>query len=244
LALLFPFPETALVAHRGAHCCGSVENSLAAIEHAVELAVPGIELDVCNLGDGELVLSHDPYVSVAGAAVPLPALSVRDVAPLMAAGRLVLAQSALDLVRSSNAFLCLDWKGCGDEPRVVRLIDEFGLRERTIVSSAHSGALARIKDERPGLPTGLSFPASSGSDDHSPSAQCRLVGRGMLAARADAAMLELSLASPAMFDSLRREGSGVFVWTARDARTFAALAHLAPDGIMSDAVEEHLSLAS
>lgn len=244
MALLFPFPETALVAHRGAHCCGSEENSLAAIEHAVELAVPGIELDVCNLGDGELVLSHDPFVSVAGAAVPLPALSVRDAAPLMAAGRLVPAQCGLDLVRSSNAFLCLDWKGCGDEARVTRLIDEFGMRDRTIVSSAHPGSLARIKEERPDLPTGLSFPAGAGSDDQPSSAQCRLVGRRMLDARADAAMLELSLASPAMFDSLRREGSGVFVWTARDARTFAALADLAPDGIMSDAVEEHLSLAS
>jgi hypothetical protein len=47
-----------------------------------------------------------------------------------------------------------------------------------------------------------------------------------------------------MLDSLRQQGAGVFVWTARDAHTFAALARLAPDGIMSDSVEEHLSLAS
>ena len=244
MALRFPFSETAVVAHRGAHCCGREENSLSAVAHAVELGVPGIEVDVCNLGDGELVLSHDPYVCVGGAAVPLPELTVEDLAPLLRTGELVLAQSALDLVRSTDAFLCFDWKGYGDESRVVRLIDEFGLRERTIVSSSRASALAAIKDDSPGLLTGLSVSGPPAPDDGTRSERARQVAGRMRAARADAAMLELNLATPAMLSCLREHRAGVFVWTAKDPDTCASLSGLAPDGIMSDALDDHLSLLS
>jgi glycerophosphoryl diester phosphodiesterase len=244
LALRFPFSETAVVAHRGAHCCGRQENSLSAVAHAVELGVPGIEVDVCNLGDGELVLSHDPYICVGGAAVPLPELTAADLAPLLRTGEVVLAQSALDLVRCTDAFLCFDWKGYGDEARVVGLIDEFGLRERTIVSSSRASALATIKDEGPGLLTGLSVSGPPVPDDEARSEQARQVAGRMQAARADAAMLELNLATPPVLSGLRDHGAGVFVWTAKDTDTCAALIELAPDGIMSDALQDHLSLLS
>jgi glycerophosphoryl diester phosphodiesterase len=206
--------------------------------------VPGIEVDVCNLGDGELVLSHDPYVCVGGAAVPLPELTVEDLAPLLRRGELALAQSALDLVRSTDAFLCFDWKGYGDESRVVRLIDEFGLRERTIVSSSRACALAAIKDDRPDLLTGLSVSGPPAPDDGTRCERARQVAGRMRAARADAAMLELNLATPAMLSCLREHRAGVFVWTAKDADTCASLSGLAPDGIMSDALDDHLSLLS
>ena len=243
MALRFPFSETAAVAHRGAHCCGHAENSLPAIAHAIDLGAPGIEVDVCNLGDGELVVSHDPYVTVAGAAIPLPSLTVRDLAPLIRGGQVVLARCALDLIGPTDAFLCFDWKGYGDEARVARLIDEFGLRERTIVSSSRPAALAAIKEEGTALLTGLSFPAHPGFDDHTVSEQVRRVVARLRAARADVAMLELSLASRAMLRALRRRGAGVFVWTAKDRDTFAAMATLAPDGIMSD-LEDHTTVGS
>jgi glycerophosphoryl diester phosphodiesterase len=233
LALRFPFLQTAVVAHRGAHCCGRQENSLSAVVHAVELRVPGIEIDVHNLRDGELVLSHDPYVALPASTMPLLALTAPDLTPLLRSGDLVLAKDALELVRPTNAFLCLDWKGYGDEARVVQLIDECGLTERTIVSSKRPDSLARIKDERPELLTGLSLDSSEGPDHE--------VVERVRAARADAAMLARSLASPAMVRSLRELGAGVFVWTAKDAETRATLADLAPDGIMSDKLEEHRS---
>jgi hypothetical protein len=40
---------------------------------------------------------------------------------------------------------------------------------------------------------------------------------------------------------LRELGAGVFVWTAQDAETRATLTDLAPDGIMSDTLDEHRS---
>ena len=238
--LRFPFDQPAVVAHRGAHCCGHHENSLSAIAHAVELGAHGIEIDVCNLADGMLVVSHDSCVSVAGASIPLPALTQREVGPLLRSGKLMPVETALDLIRPANAFLCLDWKGYGDEAGVVRRIGEFGLGERTIVSSLQLGALAEIKDRRPNLLTGLSFRAALGADDRLATAPRERIVDRMRAARADAAMLERGLASPTMMTALRESGAGIFVWIAEDAHTFASLVDLGPDGIMSDAVHEHL----
>ncbi|HKF18091.1 MAG TPA: glycerophosphodiester phosphodiesterase [Candidatus Dormibacteraeota bacterium] len=239
MQLRFPFAQPAVVAHRGAHCCGHHENSLAAIAHAVELGAPGIEIDVCNLADGVLVISHDACVTIAGASIPLPALTQSEVGSLLRSGELMPVETALDLIRPANTFLCLDWKGNGDEAKVVRRISEFGLGERTIVSSLQSEALAEIKDRRPNLLTGLSIPSRSEPQSRFPIADDHILDR-VRAARADAAMLERGLASPTMVTALRESRAGIFVWIAEDADTFASLANLGPDGIMSDAVHEHL----
>jgi len=238
--LRFPFAEPAVVAHRGAHCCGHDENSLPAIAHAVELGAHGIEIDVCNLADGMLVISHDACVSIAGASIPLSALTQNEVGALLRSGELIPVEVALDLIRPASTFLCLDWKGYGDEARVVRRIGEFGLGERTIVSSLQWEALTEIKDRRPNLLTGLSFPAMPGAKDRSALAPRDQILERVRAARADAAMLERGLASPSMVTGLRQSGAGVFVWSADDAHTFASLVELGPDGIMSDAVHQHL----
>ena len=240
MQLRFPFGQPAIVAHRGAHCCGHHENSLSAIAHAVDLGAHGIEIDVCNLADGVLVISHDACVTIAGASIPLPALTRSEVGPLLHSGELTSVETALDLIRPANMFLCLDWKGSGDEAKVVRRINEFGLGERTIVSSLQSDALKEIKDGRPNLLTGLSFPRSLGAYSGFTVASGDHIIDRVRAARADAAMLERSLASATMVTALRESGAGIFVWIAEDAHTLASLADLGPDGIMSDAVHEHL----
>jgi len=238
--LRFPFPEPAVVAHRGAHCCGHDENTLPAIAHAVELGAHGIEIDVCNLADGMLVISHDACVSIAGVSIPLHALTHNEVGALLQAGELIPVEVALDLIRAASTFLCLDWKGYGGEARVVRRIGEFGLGDRTIVSSLQCEALTEIKDRRPNLLTGLSFPAMPGAEDGFALAPRNQILDRVRAARADAAMLERGLASASMVTALRQSGAGVFVWSAEDAHTFASLVELGPDGIMSDAVHQHL----
>ncbi|HEY4866010.1 MAG TPA: hypothetical protein VIK45_10940, partial [Candidatus Dormibacteraeota bacterium] len=96
----------------------------------------------------------------------------------------------------------------------------------------------------PGLLTGLSVSGPPAPDEGTRSEQARQVAGRMRAARADAAMLELNLATPAMLSCLREHRAGVFVWTAKDTDTCASLSGLAPDGIMSDALDDHLSLLS
>ena len=243
MSLRFPFSETAIVAHRGAHCCGREENSLPAIQHALDLDVRGIETDVCNLADGELVLSHNPYVTLDGLAIPLTALTLPELLSLPVCKGVVRAAEAMELFRTSGAFLCLDWKGLGDEQQLVHLIDDFRLGARTIVCSHQPDSLLRIKEGSRGLLTGLSVrggervggEASAGRRIGEIATRLRAVG-------ADAAMLELGLASPALLGALRSGGTGVFVWTAKDPETRHILTGLAPDGIMADVLEEHTDL--
>ncbi|HEY8216204.1 MAG TPA: glycerophosphodiester phosphodiesterase [Acidimicrobiia bacterium] len=55
-------------AHRGARA-HQPENTLAAFRHALEAGVDGLETDAWTAGDGEVVLVHDPVVTVRRAGV-------------------------------------------------------------------------------------------------------------------------------------------------------------------------------
>lgn len=48
-----------VIAHRGAHTDGRPENSIAALEKAMDLNYYGIELDVWITSDGQVVINHD-----------------------------------------------------------------------------------------------------------------------------------------------------------------------------------------
>jgi glycerophosphoryl diester phosphodiesterase len=55
-------------AHRGARA-HQPENTLAAFRHALEAGVDGLETDAWTAGDGEVVLVHDPVITVRRAGV-------------------------------------------------------------------------------------------------------------------------------------------------------------------------------
>jgi hypothetical protein len=55
-------------------------------------------------------------------------------------------------------------------------------------------------------------------------------------------MLHQRLARPELLAALRGRGIGSFLWTADDRPTFETLWSRSPDGVMSDAIEEHLSI--
>ncbi|QYJ15231.1 hypothetical protein Rxycam_01046 [Rubrobacter xylanophilus DSM 9941] len=230
-SLRFPFSSTLTIAHRGAHGDGHPENSLEAVERAVELSVPGVEFDVCNLRDGEMVVSHDVRVRVGERTVSLPATSsdsLRDGLP----PRL---EPFLELVAGSDVFLNLDWKGVAHEGRIGRLLGRYRLEERTIVSSLDHRALSRLKQDFPKVATGLSvgpLPAATRDPQHLPE---EVLSRAR-DSRTDAVMLNKRLASEEIVEAARRRKTGIFFWTARDEREYESLLDYSPDGIATDAL--------
>ncbi len=132
----------------------------------------------------------------------------------------------LDLVAGSDVLLNLDWKGTGKEELVARLLDERGLVERTIVSSEEAAALALLKRALPGVTTGLSVETG---------------GIPALPESVDAVMLYHRVASTEVTEAIRAAGRGLFLWTVTDPAGFAALLRYGPDGIATDALEEHLA---
>lgn len=230
----FPFSSTIAIAHRGAHGTNYPENSLEAIKRAVEIGAPAVEFDVCNLRDGNLVVSHDCWIERDGERVDLSTLSSDEMS-------LPRVEPFLELVAASNALLNLDWKGAGEERRVGKLLALYGLVERTVVSSEDCGALARLKEARPYVTAGLSVDCSLVHARMAPSKTVRRLAR---LSAVNAIMLDYQLVSTEVVDAVRGENAGLFLWTARDTATFESLLRFAPDGIATDIVNQQLRYSS
>jgi glycerophosphoryl diester phosphodiesterase len=63
LNLVYQWPGVRVVAHRGGALLGPPENTLPAIEKAIEVGADLIEVDIRQTSDGHLVLMHDETVN-------------------------------------------------------------------------------------------------------------------------------------------------------------------------------------
>ena len=238
--LRFPGSEPVVFAHRGAHGPERGQNSLSAIERALEIGAAGVEIDVCSLGDGELVAAHDDWIRYGDCVVPFRDLLLTDLCRI--SGREVLRiEAALGLFSDSDVMLCLDWKGAGDITAVGGLVERYHLTDRTIVSSSEPAAVARLKGRYPGLAAGLSLNGWGPRLQAAGGAADRIV-ESVAGCAADAAMLQHRLGSTEVLAALRAVGVGIFLWTAEDRAALESLWRRSPDGIMSDVVEDHRAL--
>src|SRR3989442_7392399 len=187
MPLRLPAPQPVVFAHRGAHSPDRPENSLSAIERALEIGAPGVEIDVCSLHDGTLVAAHDNWTVWGGRRVSLAELMLTDLCRI-SQGTVLEIDAALDLFRDTDTLLCLDWKGTGDVTAMGRLVQRHGLAGRTIVSSTEPAAVAGLKGLYPRLAAGLSFDGRARSLRETAGVADEIVG-AVAASGADAAML-------------------------------------------------------
>lgn len=209
----FPFAQTIPVAHRGAHGPRCPENSLEAVARAVELGAPGVELDVCALADGTLVVHHEPSLA--------PTSGER-------------LEPYLDLLADTDALVLFDWKADAWEDGAARSLRALGLLERTIFCSTDPRALARARAAEPALATGLSVDGSV-----EPETLVRLLNES----GARAAMLGRACVCEELVEVLRRARRGLFIWTFSGHEDVVPFLRFSPDGVITDAIEEELPLS-
>jgi glycerophosphoryl diester phosphodiesterase len=213
------------IGHRGAAALAP-ENSLAAIEAALGLAVDLVEIDVVRDGDA-LVLAHAPA-------------DVTDESPTLG--------EALELVSASSTDLLLDLKSVGAEPEVVAAIRGAGLLERTVVGSFHSASLRALKEIEASLATGFSYPFDrvglSTRRAAQPLISAGLAGmrrvlptrivRMLARTRADAAMLHWALVSPSLVERCHARGAAVLAWTVEDEAALRRVLAAGVDGVIAN----------
>ncbi len=152
-------------AHRGGGRVHAPDNSLPNIEHAIELGVPLIEVDLRATADGGLVLWHDPSASGSlfglddGRALRWGELDRAAVERLRysaeAGGRTWTDLRVLDADEVVGRFrdrigFHLDIKDTPVE-RVLELIDTHEIADRCIVAGPDINRLAEVKRHRPGV---------------------------------------------------------------------------------------------
>jgi len=213
------------IGHRGAAALAP-ENSLAAVEAAVEHGVDAVELDVVRGADGRLVLAHGP-------AVPHDAPSLDD---------------GLALAARLGVGVQMDVKEPGVEEGVVDALRRSGLLDRSFVSSFSFRTLRAFTALEPGLPRSLTYPEDrlglTGSRALGYAVRPGLAAlrallpvrlpRFMRVAGASAVTLNWGVVTPRAIEICHRAGVAVYVWTVNEPGLAKTLVESGVDGIITD----------
>jgi glycerophosphoryl diester phosphodiesterase len=240
----------ARVGHRGASALAP-ENTLRALELAVELGCDMLEFDVLDLVDGTLVLAHSNDLREVSHGAGRGRVRHRDLDGLRrVAPELPTLDEALAFCaeRLPGIGLQIDVKRRGIEAGVAEAVRRHGVADRSWVSSFDAASLRRLAQLAPDLPRSYTLPRDRfGISKRGPLAP---VVRGALAslgaslprrlpvllarAQAVAATLHYSVASRAAIDRAHELEAAVYVWTVDDPRLAERLLRDGADGIITN----------
>ena len=168
------FFETRITAHRGSSK-RAPENTIAAIEAAIEDMADFVELDVQLTKDGVAVLGHDATLKrVAGVNRTIASMTWEELqglevggwfSPEFAGEPIPCLEQVLEFCRG-KINLNIEVKNVGQDSMlpelVVELIREWGMEEQCVVSSTSINYLERMKQASPELRTGYILSAAYG----------------------------------------------------------------------------------
>jgi glycerophosphoryl diester phosphodiesterase len=223
------------VGHKGADLLAP-GNTPASFDAALAAGVDMIEFDVLSEradGSGELLVVHDyEHLRRPGSSPP----------PL----REALAHLAQP--QFAGLELDVDLKLPGYELRALAALEEFGLLERSLISSMYLTSLAVLRDARPQQRLGWSVPRvrrdyttdlltrvpalaiASGYRLLFP----RVARRALRERRCDAIMAHWRIVTPALVRAVAGAGGELYVWTVDDPLRIAALERLGVTGVITN----------
>jgi glycerophosphoryl diester phosphodiesterase len=245
-----PAGSFARVGHRGASALAP-ENTVRALELAVELGCDMLEFDVLDLVDGTLVLAHSndlrevSHGAARGRVRRRTLDALRHVAPELPTLDEALAFCA---ERLPGVGLQIDLKRRGVEQGVVDALRRHGVLERSWVSGFDATSLRRISELEPELPRSYTIPRDrfgiSKRGPLAPVVRRALASAGaslprrlpalLARARAAAATLHHSVASAAAIARAHELGAAVYVWTVDDPKLAQRLVRDGADGIITN----------
>lgn len=162
-----------VVAHRG-YSSKAPENTMAAFELALDVGCDGLELDVHLTKDGEVIVVHDHTLERTsnGTGIvekhTLAELQKLDAgswfAPEFKGERLPSLREVCELVKDKELLFNVELKVAqGYEQlnqKVLELLNEYDLHERTVISSFNHYALVHFKEISPQTRTGILYSAA------------------------------------------------------------------------------------
>lgn len=161
-----------IIGHRGGRDLW-VENSLSGFRALLHLPVDGVEFDVHLTNEGELLVIHDPLLdrttNRSGAVAHLGKGEHREV--MLTGGdnqHLPTLSEVLDLFAETTLELHVELKSDdqgvpypGLAARAAAMIDDYGLANRTVLTSFNPEVLAEIRKVAPHISTLCSFDRNS-----------------------------------------------------------------------------------
>jgi glycerophosphoryl diester phosphodiesterase len=245
-----PEGRFARVGHRGASALAP-ENTLRALELAVELGCDMLEFDVLDLSDGTLVLAHSNDLREVSHGAAGGRVRGRDLAGLrQVAPDLPTLDDALAFCseRLPEIGLQLDLKRLGIESATVDAVRRHGVVDRSWISTFDARSLRRLAELAPDLPRSYTLPRDrfgvAKRGPLAPVVRAALASMGaslprrlpvlLARGRALAATLHYSIASRAAIDRAHGLDAAVYVWTVDDPGLAERLVRDGADGIITN----------
>jgi len=223
--------EVLVIAHRGA-AGAAPENTLAAVQRALDDQTDWVEIDVQESRDGQVVVVHDSdFMKLAGNPLKIWEGDLAEIRQIdigswfdadFADQRVPTLREVLDEVRDRSG-LVIELKYYGHdqqlEQRVVDIVEDAGMEDQVVVMSLKLGGVSKLKALRPDWTAGL-LAASAVGD--------------LTRLDVDFLAVNQNMASPAFIRRAHASGKQVFVWTVNDALSLSRWISMGVDGVITD----------
>lgn len=220
-----------IIAHRGASVAAP-ENTLAAVQQAIDEGAHWVEIDVQETADGEVVVFHDrDFKKLAGVGQALHETTLEELQhidigswldPRFSDQRVPTLDTVLALARDRIGVLIeLKYYGFQQrlEERVVAAVEAAGMVDQVQIMSLKPEGVAKIRALRPDWPVGLLSSVAVGD-----------------ALRLDVDFLAVNarFISPGLIRRAHRRDKRIMAWTVNDPLGMSELMSQGVDGVITD----------
>ena len=223
--------RTEIMAHRGASVAAP-ENTVAAVERAIESGAQWVEIDVQETADGEVVVIHDSDLKKIGgvpitvAGSTLGELQQVDIGswfgPEFSDQRIPTLQQVLRLCKDEiRVNIELKYYGAQVqlEKRVAEIVDAAGMADQVVVMSLSLPGIRQMRQVRPQWTLGLLSSVAVGD---------------LAALDVDFLALNAKSTSRHLIRRIHENGKKVMVWTVNDVVGLSSMASRGVDVIITD----------
>ena len=224
--------QTRITAHRGSSS-GAPENTMAALEKAVEEMADRAEIDVQETADGVIVLCHDTSLKrVAGINKKVSDLTLEQIKKLDVGswfsseyqGEQIPTLEEVMEYAKGKIDLNIEIKNLGNSSglpeKVIELVEKHEMQEQCVITSTNRFYLKRVKAVNPEIRTGYIISAAYGnfySDDF-----------------IDLISIRSSFVTERMIESAHGAGKAVHAWTVNGKVEMERLKQLGVDDMITD----------
>ncbi|MBT8396520.1 MAG: glycerophosphodiester phosphodiesterase [Gemmatimonadetes bacterium] len=239
-------PKPEIIAHRG-YSAKAPENTLAALEAALETGAESVEFDLHTAACGTPVLFHDAMLGRTTNGVgpvrrrPLPHLKALDAGgwfgPEFSSERIPTQDEALANLKGRVFRVYQDIKGyreMEDLDRMVSITRERGMAEATVFTTSDWVIMNRLRRVAPEIRRSY---LAEGPETLKRAMDLAILDEGSLLSLE----LEVALAHRPYLDEALREGAEVMVWTVNDESAATQAVELGVSRIVTDEVEKLLA---
>lgn len=219
--------DTKVAAHRG-DTSQAPENSIRAIQSAIDKQMDVVEIDVQMTGDGVVVLNHDyTLLRVAGAQSSVHDLTFEELPELQIGQEGIPTLSeALEAAKGKTS-LIVEIKPYGEKLALARktaeLIEQHGMVDASYIQSFDTDVLREVRRVQPDIKLG----------------QILFLAAGNLSSLdVDFYTIEQSILSDRLLNRAREQGREVWVWTVNLERNMKKVLQYPVDGIITDYPEK------